>query len=189
MDIHEEELEDYVYNTWLKNEELYNPKYMTKYRQFDITPYGIIDILVVDHDPACICCNIYELKAVSLQLDNLVQLYRYHQGIEDVLSTVTSHRVEIELNLICPAIGTNRDMVYFLQNQEGVTIWEYKLDIKTGISIDMFAGNYHLVDYEEMVTDKCKQELRKLSKLQEKTEKDFEKYQKQHNKPKDNKSK
>ena len=81
MNIKEKELEDWL----VENEMDYfyngeNPEF-TIYRQFDIAPYGIMDIVAVRKKDGIIEIEVWELKSEELNISHIKQLYSYIGGL------------------------------------------------------------------------------------------------------------
>jgi hypothetical protein len=145
MQISERELEDLIYNT-IKQPggfEKLDKKGLDVvgdvYRQVNIPPYGIIDLLSVDIDTAgdndrlCINVDIYELKIIPLKYEHLGQVFRYKTAIERLIRNINDYRFNymVRCTLIVPQIDNNDDIVFLLNglSQLGFRIYTYEYTI------------------------------------------------------------
>jgi len=103
------------------------------FRQFDLAAYGIADIITFDIDyDGGLETTIYELKQNKINSDALVQVFRYKQGIKQILESLS-----IESNIYCILIGCGIDhangLDVALSSIENLSVYSYDICPKTGV--------------------------------------------------------
>ncbi len=149
----ERELEDYIYHE-LSNREISDENICDfisgiPQRQFQITGYGVIDLITFDVSPGdhkpLLTIEIIELKKNEIDYNAIGQISRYKTAIERSIQSINKFykhfEVEIKGFLIGSHIG-NGDVRYVLDNMKWITTLSYELTLQEGISFQDHIGWY-----------------------------------------------
>lgn len=145
MQISEKELEDFIFDSlyheygadlvrrglvlpFQKIAERY--KHMPRikwFRQLDISPYGIIDIVGVYRFAGKIYIDLYELKANPIECRDIDQIFRYKKGIEVF---IRNSRPWIDYHINSVLIGNGYNTGNYIQNElPFLTVSEYNYSL------------------------------------------------------------
>lgn len=105
------------------------------YRQVNIAPYGIMDILVISESDGHVSFTIIELKNQNITRSDMAQLSRYMRYFEILESNLTS-MVGCRGILLGPEsfTGTQSDDVFLAQNLSEIDVYSLKIDPMSGLS-------------------------------------------------------
>jgi len=84
------------------------------YRQLNLAPYGIADIVGFCRFKGSIYVEIIELKAVSIKSDDFDQILRYKKGVSHYLNNTFDLP---SLDISCTLIGLGYESGFFIQNE------------------------------------------------------------------------
>lgn len=99
-------------------------------RQFDIRPYGVIDLLTIDNtNKNVLSITIYELKKSKIDEQALMQACRYLTGIEHYLRDEDVY-CDITIRLIGSKINLDNDFVFLYNNTPNVEIYTYEYSLE-----------------------------------------------------------
>lgn len=100
------------------------------YRQVDIQPYGIIDIVGFYRYKGQIRADLLELKRVPIHTEHVEQIFRYRKGLEVYLGNTFKGSISMRIN--CIIICSENDGLY-TQNYSPIDIASYEVDLLNGI--------------------------------------------------------
>lgn len=162
MSISEKELEDFIYDDLkihegfnLRNRGMQLPCFefsdlnvnVKWFRQLNIDPYGICDIVGFYRYFGMIHVDIIELKIVEIIPDHFEQIARYQKGISVYLRNTFRKGTSFKINQIL--IGSDYSGLY-IQNLYPALVGSFKYDLN-GLwfkNNDPFSG-WHIVDGEK----------------------------------------
>lgn len=162
MDFYESDLEDIIWYC-LKTTEGANKltergldaERPTKlFRQLKIGNYGIADIVTVEKRIELykgkffsrLYITVYELKRNSIDLNALVQIFRYIKGIDSYLKKRGWNHSDYEINGILIGKSVNNDdWLYMIEHIKNVYIYTYKYTLD-GIDFSWDDCRYSLTD-------------------------------------------
>lgn len=162
MELSEKEIEGFIFNDLIENSgsnleerglELpsFNFNIAPKwFKQLNIEPYGIIDIVGFYRLNGAIHVDLIELKAVKIDSNHFEQIARYRKGIEVYLRN-TFKKPELQIN--CILIGNGYDGLY-IQNISPISVASFEYGIN-GFS-------FHYTDsYPGWAIRNCEKSFRK----------------------------
>lgn len=156
MNMSEKELENFIFDDLINNQgnELFNrglelPFRKTEattvrwFRQLNIAPYGICDIVGFYRSFGYINVDLLELKIVEIDANHFEQISRYVKGISVYLKN-TFPNYQIIINPIL--IGSDYHGIY-IQNYTNIDVSSFKYDL-TGLSFSYHNGfsTWHIPD-------------------------------------------
>lgn len=108
--------------------------------QFDISPYGVIDILALEAYSGIVNFHLIEIKARPIKADDLIQMSRYVVGIMGIWEQITGENLR-QSDHIWPVLVTEKtedygDIVFLLREMENHTnfeFYEYEFSLETGL--------------------------------------------------------
>lgn len=150
MEISEKEIEDFIYNDLVKYNgnglmvrgvDLYCFSHMASYnirwfRQLNIEPYGICDIVGFYRFRGMIYVELIELKKTSIDANHFEQIARYKKGLQVYLKNtfLKSDGFHIDMSLI----GIGYDGCY-IQNLLPINVYNASFDLN-GFTFDKTGG-------------------------------------------------
>lgn len=96
------------------------------YRQVNIEPYGICDIVGVYRFMGCIYVEIIELKRVKIDVNHFEQIMRYKKGFEVYLRNTLRRGGDFEIKL--HLVGVGYDGLY-IQNELPINVYSMSYDL------------------------------------------------------------
>lgn len=151
--------EDFLYKEFqedgicLVNDE----EYQDCIKQFNTGSYGIPDLVYYSSDYEIINeeeqikhmrIHVVELKNEPIKLSHIAQIARYKTFFSRAYS---GFDVEMEFSLVVPEGVKSSDDCCFMTNAlDGISIYEYKLNPRTGISFDQSSG-WHRVNVDNQI--------------------------------------
>jgi hypothetical protein len=154
----EKELEDYMYG--------YFNKYLTSpiddlgidavFRQFNVDPYGVIDLITFSINYPEVCINIYEIKKDKITTSSIAQVTRYKKAIEHLFAykakllgnkykdfkEFDELPVFINCFVVAPEICLSDDTVFLYNELDNITLITVNLDLVNGISFNEIGKNW-----------------------------------------------
>lgn len=109
------------------------------YRQLNLDPYGIADIVGFYRLYGEIHCDIIELKAVPIECDHFDQVCRYNHAVKVYLRN--TFRGPVDIRTHCYLAGTGFTSGHYIQNYSLIKVAEISYDI-TGINFEMHHGSW-----------------------------------------------
>lgn len=155
MQISEKELEDFIFEDLIQNygmglsargfQTYYNDCFTKSIhckckwlRQFDLGPYGRLDVVGYFRNEGIVNIELLELKAVSLKSDDIDQIFRYGHAI---LEHVSERDMEVRLRMYL--IGTSIESGHYIHNRsKGLSMVEYEYNLR-GVSFNQHSGDWH----------------------------------------------
>jgi len=147
MELSEKEIEDLIYNDLTSNfgYELLDRGLQLDYheftdrtskvkwfRQLNIDPYGIIDIVGFYRMFGSLCVELIELKKTPIELNHFEQISRYRKGLDVYLkNTFKNVRIRYSMSII----GSDYNGFY-LQNILPIDVYTFSLEL-TGITFSL----------------------------------------------------
>jgi hypothetical protein len=149
MELSEKEIEDFIYNDLVFNDglelqsrglnldcfskkESYNIKW---YRQLNIDPYGICDIVGFYRYNGLIYVELIELKKTSIDANHFEQIARYRKGLDVYLrNTLPNQNWHISMSLI----GIGYEGCY-VQNLLPIDVYDSSFSL-SGFNFDKTSG-------------------------------------------------
>ena len=128
--------------------------------QLNIAPYGIIDMATFSIElssemfgdtgkfEGVLNCTIYELKVTEFHVDNICQIARYKDRVQDYLEkTYPQYDVNIRGAIVCPSINpepsNKHTPVYILNQIDWLYLFTYHIDVDTGLSFRDMSDGWH----------------------------------------------
>jgi hypothetical protein len=131
MKIYEEQLEDYIFETYTNDPEKLQRQGLSLYgdmsRQMTFGNYGRCDLMMIQPSTNFALINIVELKKGMICIKAFLQAIRYAKGIQrhyEINHPEIS--ISIEITLIGSEIDTSTEMAYISDVLEGVTFYTYE---------------------------------------------------------------
>lgn len=115
------------------------------FRQFNLYEYGICDLLTVTKtDKRTFNIRIYELKLGKIDINAIMQVYRYRHGVIDYLSNKNLDRfLNIELVLIGDCFDSNSNLAFLYNSLYNCQVYTYSFNID-GIKFDLETKGWRL---------------------------------------------
>lgn len=146
MQLSEKEIEDLFYQDLVYNDgaklesrgltlpfrslRKYQPKPFVNrvhwFRQLNLDPYGVIDLVGFYRYLGVLNVDLLELKAVPIESKDFNQLFRYKKGIE-VFTRQTFKNINLNINPVL--VGHGYDSGCYIQNNSDVTVSELSYGI------------------------------------------------------------
>lgn len=135
----EKSLEDALFSApKLLSDELGISSNATLHRQLTLPGYGVVDIAAIDVGPGITMVTIIELKNEKLTSNDAAQLCRYMNYFE---KHAESTIFDVSGILIGPTTYPNsNDDVFLMQSLNSITVFEFDLDIETGMKLSEVVG-------------------------------------------------
>lgn len=113
---------------------------MRWFRQVNIDPYGIIDIVGFYRHSGYLFVELMELKARPIESDDFDQIYRYKDGIWKMLNNTFPNRHDFDIQ--CILIGTAYKNGHFIQNQDDTLVVTCNFGI-SGLVFEEHDSHWH----------------------------------------------
>lgn len=131
MKISEEQLEDYIFETYTKNPDKLHEQGLSLYgnmsRQMTFGNYGRCDLIMIQPSNNFASINVVELKKGIICIKAFLQAIRYAKGIKRHYEVYHPEiAINLELTLIGSEIDTSTEMPYICDVLEGVTFYTYE---------------------------------------------------------------
>lgn len=162
MDFYESDLEDIIWDCLKTTEGVskltergLDAERPTKlFRQLKIGNYGVADIVTVEKRielhkgkfSSKLYITVYELKRNDVNLESLVQIFRYIKGIDKYLEKRGWNYRDYEISGILIGKSVNNDdWVYMLEHIKDIYIYTYRYTVD-GIDFSWNEKRYFLID-------------------------------------------
>jgi len=117
--------------------------YMFYLNQVNLGAYGIADIVkIVVYPDNLIDVTIVELKNNPIKLCDITQLARYMRGV-DVLGSFGKYKINVKGQLLGLQAKEKDDFVFLLDYMPKIQIYEFSIDIVSGIEIKEIATGWY----------------------------------------------
>jgi len=176
--IYEEELEEYILNSFENEENLFDLQPELVISQVNLGNYGIADIILVDFNPILnlpnrvteVIFTVIELKKGEINLSAIAQISRYKQGVYNYFER--DNRFTTTINGILIGDSIDYDSCFVIDSTKWLNYIKYNISIDKGISFDESCydwkiknNNYGCIDkliqqYKQIFLDKHKSFLR-----------------------------
>lgn len=150
------------------------------FQQLQLPPYGVADIVTINHDPCYIYIDVYELKAQPFTLQHLLQVLKYRVGLKRYFGD--EPYVMVSCHLVVPEFPTNEDYVFLFDklnrvgDEEGVCVEVFSIDLEKGIQFESldFDGGWHFEGDKQVFSKTTKKAVGEVLEAYNITLKGFE---------------
>lgn len=145
MQLLEKEIEDYLFEDFELSggaglskrglTTLFNQRKISArlYRQLNIAPYGVLDIVAIHRYLGAIYVEIFELKSVPIESEHFDQVFRYAAGIDEYVKG--TFRGDVSTKIKCYLIGDGYKSGHYIQKNAPITVSTYEYNLN-GIMFD-----------------------------------------------------
>jgi hypothetical protein len=117
-------------------------------QEFDISPYGVVDTIMFEHDvEPCIAdkdtlvsvlnVTVYEYKNRPLGGSDLFQISRYLKGVRELYAdSFNSQSIYVTGKLIGPSIDKGTDWVFAADLIDDIEVYTYSISVDDGLKFD-----------------------------------------------------